>query len=179
MLASRPPAGHNLVLGRAVGMGRARGRGETGMHLILLALGAVVGRLGLVLVASGSPFDAAALGHTFIIAGTIAIVGGVGLIAMASALRQLRRIAQALEARGPPRAVGVEPAEAEPRAPMPLLPPSAPVAPRAEAEPERAEPGRAEPERAEPARAAPPVAPPVELAGPRVGEPAIAADHEA
>jgi hypothetical protein len=82
------------------------------MHVILLALGLAKALAGLALVAFGIATNAAASGNTLIIVGTTAIVGGLILIGLASAIRQLRRIAQTLEARPLPRALGPEPAAA-------------------------------------------------------------------
>jgi hypothetical protein len=79
------------------------------MHVILLALGLVIALAGLALIGLGIPNNAAAPGNTFIISGAIALVGGLVLIGLASAIRQLRRIAQLLEARPVPRALGPEP----------------------------------------------------------------------
>jgi hypothetical protein len=96
------------------------------MHVILLALGLTMAVAGLALVAFGIATSAAALGNTLIIVGTTAIVGGLILIGLASAIRQLRRIAQTLEARPLPRVLGPEPAGADAHAPL-IVPLPAPT----------------------------------------------------
>jgi hypothetical protein len=93
------------------------------MHVILLALGLIMALAGLALVAFGIATNAGAPGNTLIIVGTTAIVGGLILIGLASAIRQLRRIAQTLEARPLPRALGPEPAAAGADAHEPLIVP--------------------------------------------------------
>ncbi|MFL6929139.1 MAG: hypothetical protein ACJ8FK_04455 [Xanthobacteraceae bacterium] len=96
------------------------------MHVILLALGLIMALAGLVLVAFGIATSAGAFGHTLIVVGATAFVGGLILIGLGSAIRQLRRIAQALEARPLPRALGLEPPEraaAPPDAQVPFIAP--------------------------------------------------------
>jgi len=103
------------------------------MHVVLLALGLAISVAGIALIGFGA-FNAAELGNTLLIAGTIAIVGSLILIGLASAIRQLRRIAQALEMRQLPR----EPEGAEAAPPSSLR--GALPEPRVEPEPERIEP---------------------------------------
>jgi len=96
------------------------------MHVILLALGLIMALAGLVLVAFGIATSAGAFGQTLIVVGATAFVGGLILIGLGSAIRQLRRIAQALEARPLPRALGLEPPEpaaAPPDAQVPFIAP--------------------------------------------------------
>src|SRR5215207_8984787 len=96
------------------------------MHVILLALGLIMAVAGLVLVAFGIATNAGAFGQTLIVVGATAFVGGLILIGLGSAIRQLRRIAQALEARPLPRALGLEPPEAAaapPDAQVPFIAP--------------------------------------------------------
>src|SRR5688572_18857534 len=101
----------------------ARGRGGFGMHIALLAIGVVIVVIGLVLIGVGLPINCGELGHTLVVAGTIAAVGSLILAALATAIRQLRRIAQALETRPVGRALAPEPEEA-PRAAAPLASPA-------------------------------------------------------
>jgi len=75
------------------------------MHVILLALGLVIALAGLALIGLGIPNNTAVPGSTFIVSGTVALVGGLVRTGLASAIRQLRRIAQLLEARPVPRAL--------------------------------------------------------------------------
>src|SRR5262245_9215061 len=79
------------------------------MHIILLPLGLVISLAGIVLIGFGVHRDGLGAGDTLVVLGAIAIVGGLVLIGLASAIRQLRRIAQLLEARPLPRALGPEP----------------------------------------------------------------------
>ena len=87
------------------------GPGRGGMHFVLLALGLVIVVVGLVLVALDLPANLAALGHTLVVAGTVAAVGSLILSSLATAIRQLRRIAQTLETRPMARASAAEPEE--------------------------------------------------------------------
>jgi len=84
------------------------------MHVILLALGLFMALAGLPLVGFGVATNAGALGNMLIVVGTIAVVGGLILVGLASAIGQLRRIAQALAPRPLPRALGPETAAAGP-----------------------------------------------------------------
>jgi hypothetical protein len=77
-----------------------------------LALGLVIVVAGLVLTGLGLPVGASRFGDTLIVAGTIAAVGSLILSALATVIRQLRRIAQALEARPYARAPEAEADEA-------------------------------------------------------------------
>jgi hypothetical protein len=101
------------------------------MHVVLLALGLAISVAGIALIGFGA-FNAADLGNTLLIAGTIAIVGSLILIGLSTAIRQLRRIAQALETRQIP------PGAAEAAPPPSLSVPS--PEPRVEPEPQRIEP---------------------------------------
>jgi hypothetical protein len=153
MLAGGTGRRQNLVLGMAEAPGPDPGRG--GMHVVLLALGLAVIVAGFA-VALGLSVEGSPFGNTLIVAGTIVAIGSLILSALATAIRQLRRIAQALEARPFPRAPEPEadevPREA-PRVPPPLRAPVVEPAIAAEAEP-RIEP-MIEP-LPEPARQAPP-----------------------
>jgi hypothetical protein len=93
------------------------------MHIVLLAIGVVIVVIGLVLIGVGLPINTGELGHTLVVAGTIAAVGSLILTSLATAIRQLRRIAQALETRPVGRALAPEPEEA-PRAAAPLASPA-------------------------------------------------------
>jgi hypothetical protein len=96
------------------------------MHVILLALGLVSALAGLALIGLGIPNNAVAPGNTFIMSGTMALMAGLLLTGLASAIRQLRRIAQLLETRPIPRALGPEPETV--RAPVVTPPDEPPVA---------------------------------------------------
>jgi hypothetical protein len=73
------------------------------MSLFLLVLGAVTAVAGLALVASGVILPEGTLGTEVVTPGTIAAVGGLLLVGIAIAVRQLQRIEQALAARPVPR----------------------------------------------------------------------------
>src|SRR5215471_19369351 len=108
-------------------MGRAPGRGRerSGMHVILLALGLVIGVAGVILIGFGIPIKPDDPGGALIIAGTIAIVGSLALIGLASAIRQLRRIAEAVESRSLSYGLDSDLAETDARMPMPAVVPAA------------------------------------------------------
>ena len=93
------------------------------MHLILLVVGLLVTAAGLVTVGFGIPINAFSLGNTLIVAGTTAIAGGLVLVGLSAAVRQLQRIADGLTVRSATRvARPVESAEG-------LAPPTARVTP--------------------------------------------------
>jgi hypothetical protein len=126
------------------------------MHIALLAIGVGIVVVGLALIGLGL---ADTLGHTLVIAGTIAAIGSLVLSSLATVTRQLRRIAQALETRPMGRTAEAEeaPSAAAPSAAAPVRAPvvEPPVAPTYEPEPEvRIEP-KVEP-LPEPARATTP-----------------------
>lgn len=65
------------------------------MHAILFGLGIGTSAVGFITIGFGIPVNAFSLGNTLIIAGTIAVVGGFILIALATAVQQINRIAEA------------------------------------------------------------------------------------
>ncbi len=67
------------------------------MPVILLLLGLVIAVVGAAMIAYGVPINEFSFGNTLIVAGTVALVGGLILIGVASAARQLRRIADNLD----------------------------------------------------------------------------------
>src|SRR5208282_2161407 len=69
------------------------------MSVFLLLLGVVTSAAGLALVASGATIRDGALDTDIITPGTIAAVGGLLLIGIGLAVRELQRIEQALAAR--------------------------------------------------------------------------------
>lgn len=73
------------------------------MSLSLLILGVIVTLAGAGMIAYGIPINEFGLGNTLIVAGTTAFVGGLILIALSYAVKQLRRIAESLMARPPSR----------------------------------------------------------------------------
>lgn len=75
----------------------------TRMYVSLLVLGLMATAAGVAMVGFGIPINEFGLGNTLLITGTTAIVGGLVLIGLADAVRQLRRIAESLMARPGPR----------------------------------------------------------------------------
>jgi hypothetical protein len=75
------------------------------MYLSLLILGVIVTMAGAAMIAFGIPINEFGLGNTLIVAGTTAFVGGLILIALSDAVRQLRRIAEGAMARPGTRAM--------------------------------------------------------------------------
>jgi len=67
------------------------------MYISLLTAGIVVALGGIATVGFGIPINAFSLGNTLILAGTTAFVGGMLLVGLAFAVRQLKRIANALQ----------------------------------------------------------------------------------
>src|SRR5262249_57750949 len=100
------------------------------MYLGLLGLGVLVTAAGATMIGFGIPINAFSFGNTLIVGGTTALVGGLILIAIAAAVRQLRRIADALGRTGVPQVARPAEAAAETAAPAlaPALapPPAAP-----------------------------------------------------
>ncbi|HVX91788.1 MAG TPA: hypothetical protein VG985_01055 [Xanthobacteraceae bacterium] len=126
------------------------------MYLLLLAIGAFAAAAGGVLIAFGIPIHEFSFGNTLIIAGTTVMTGGLLMIGVAAAVRQLQRIAEALAGRPaaarPPRPVPPENMLRGAEAGEPLTPaaaprgggripfPSKPPAPELPREPRPAEP---------------------------------------
>lgn len=73
------------------------------MYVSLFLLGLILTAAGGAMVGFGIPINEFGLGNTLIMAGTTAFVGGLLLIGLADAVRQLRRIAESLMARPSPR----------------------------------------------------------------------------
>ncbi|MEA2952666.1 MAG: hypothetical protein QOJ96_2186 [Alphaproteobacteria bacterium] len=72
------------------------------MYVSLLVLGVIATAAGVAMIGFGIPIHEFSLGNTLLITGTTAIVGGLILIGLAGAVKQLRRIAEALMARPVP-----------------------------------------------------------------------------
>src|SRR4051812_11000312 len=66
------------------------------MYASLMALAVLMTAAGVGMVVFGIPINALSLGNTLIVAGTVAICGGLLLVGLAAAYRQLRRIADSL-----------------------------------------------------------------------------------
>ena len=85
------------------------------MSLGLYVLGILVSAIGVMMVGFGIPINEFSLGNTLIIAGTSAIAGGVVVIGLAAAVRQLNRIADVLTRSGGRPVVARPPEPAEPQ----------------------------------------------------------------
>lgn len=99
------------------------------MYVLLIVTGIVAAVTGAVMIGFGVPINEFSLGNTLIIAGTTALSAGLILVGLAAAVRQLRRIAEALARQAPrparPAEVPEAPARAAPaRIPFPPKPPS-------------------------------------------------------
>jgi hypothetical protein len=101
------------------------------MFLVLFGVGLLITAAGFVTIGFGIPINAFSLGNTLIIAGTVAVVGGLVLIGLAGAVRQLNRIAEALNGRPVARSAPAPVAETHvppariapaPRSPLPPKP---------------------------------------------------------
>jgi hypothetical protein len=66
------------------------------MSVLLFFVGAIVAMLGVGMVGYGIPINEFSFGNTLIVGGTTAVVGGLIIIAIAVAVRQLKRIAEML-----------------------------------------------------------------------------------
>jgi hypothetical protein len=89
-------------------LSKVAGEGNgSGMHRILLVLGLVVVAVGVAMVGFGIPNNEFGFGNTLVGSGTTAIVGGLILVGLSAAVRQLQDVARALEARSSfPRQAG-------------------------------------------------------------------------
>lgn len=97
------------------------------MHVILLALGLAGAVAGAGLIVVNLPIDTALLAQTLLIVGAVVFAGGAVLMGIAATNRQLRRIAQLLEARPQPRAADAPVLSEPPLGLAPLV--QAPVVP--------------------------------------------------
>jgi hypothetical protein len=66
------------------------------MHMTFLVVGLLVIAAGLVTIGFGIPINSLSLGNTLIVAGTISVGTGLILIALAAAVKELQRIADAV-----------------------------------------------------------------------------------
>jgi hypothetical protein len=72
------------------------------MSAFLLVLSVIATAVGVVAIGFGVPNHEFGLGSTLIISGTVSVIGGMVLLGLAAAVRQLRRIADAMTARPVP-----------------------------------------------------------------------------
>jgi hypothetical protein len=68
------------------------------MYVILLVLGLLLALAGVVAIGLGIPIQEFGLGNTLIMAGTVALTGGLILVGLAMVVRQLRRLLDATRA---------------------------------------------------------------------------------
>jgi hypothetical protein len=83
------------------------------MHAFLLSIGVIATAIGMFTIGFGIPINEFSFGNTLIIAGTVSVTGGLILIGIAAAVRELRRIADTAGGRPPVR----RPEPADPLAP--------------------------------------------------------------
>lgn len=119
---------------RIVAAARVRVGDEEPMSVVLLAIGLLVTAAGFVTIGFGIPINAFSLGNTLIISGTVAVSSGLILIALAMAVRQLKRIAEALRSQ-PVTPKAVRPAAVETPVAETLVPPTAKLTPVASRQP--------------------------------------------
>ncbi len=113
------------------------------MSIVMLALGVLMTGAGAVMVGFGIPINEFSLGNTLIVAGTMAMVGGLIVISLAIVARHLVRLAALMHAQPMPRVRTPEGFEAAPP-PLPPVggPPRVPFPPKAHPEPHGREPSR-------------------------------------
>lgn len=115
---------------RIVAAARVRVGDEEPMSVVLLVIGLLITAAGFVTIGFGIPINAFSLGNTLIISGTVAVCSGVILIALSMAVRQLKRIAEALRSQAvAPKAVRPAPIAAEAPIGDALVPPTAKLTP--------------------------------------------------
>jgi hypothetical protein len=73
------------------------------MYAFLLWIGVIATAIGMFTIGFGIPINEFSFGNTMILAGTVAVTGGLVLIGIAAAVRELRRIADALPTRASTR----------------------------------------------------------------------------
>ncbi len=129
------------------------------MFVVLFAVGLLVAAAGFVTIGFGIPINAFSLGNTLIIAGSVGVVGGLALIGLAAAVRQLSRIAEALHHGRAAARLAPAPEASDSLVPPTAARAAAPVPPRPVVPPKPAEmPRPQEPRHAAEHRASGPVA---------------------
>src|SRR5215467_7000413 len=81
------------------------------MHAFLLSIGLIATAIGMFTIGFGIPISEFSFGNTLISAGTVSVMGGLILIGLSAAVRELRRIADALAGRPASRNARSEPTE--------------------------------------------------------------------
>jgi hypothetical protein len=88
------------------------------MSLILLLLGLVTAAAGAVAVYIGSQITEFSIGTTLIVAGTVALVGGLILMGFAAVVNELRQVAEGLSTRIAQAVAAAQPQRTPPEAPV-------------------------------------------------------------
>lgn len=112
------------------------------MSVLLLSIGILVSLIGLFAIGFSIPIHEFSLGNTLMIAGTVAIVGGLIIVALSAAVRELRKVARLLEH---PRVIRPPPPEAVPPGRRPPAPAEVPPKSAAPPKPQRPPKPRVEP----------------------------------
>ncbi len=73
------------------------------MSVVLFVVGAIVAAVGVGMVGYGIPINEFSFGNTLIVSGTVAIVGGLIVMAIGAAVGQLQRLTETLATRPPVR----------------------------------------------------------------------------
>jgi hypothetical protein len=73
------------------------------MYALLLSLSVIATAIGVFAIGFGIPIHEFSLGNTLIVAGTVAVIGGMIMLGLAAAVRQLRRLADGFSPRPAPR----------------------------------------------------------------------------
>lgn len=127
------------------------------MSGLLIAIGAIVAVLGLGSVGYGIPVKEFSFGNTLIVSGTIAVIGGLIVVAIGAAIMQMRRLAELLAHMSVQPAAPAHSFETPTAAAAPVSQP-VPFPPRPK--PERVEAPELHQQTAPPPRPAKPAAPP-------------------
>ena len=100
------------------------------MYALLLSLSVVATAIGMFAIGFGISNHEFSLGSTLIISGTVAVIGGMVMLGLAAAVRQLRRVADGLGSRPASRGkAAVESADVA-VAPRPAAAPRIPFPPK-------------------------------------------------
>src|SRR5258708_6972887 len=100
------------------------------MYAFLLSLSVIATAIGVFAIGFGIPIHEFSLGNTLIVAGTVAVVGGMIILGLAAAVRQLRRIADGMGPRPVPRRQPVPETAEMAAAPRPAPGPRIPYPPK-------------------------------------------------
>ena len=82
------------------------------MHAFLMSIGVIATAIGMFTIGFGIPISEFSFGNTLISSGTVSVMGGLTLIGLSGAVRELRRIADTLAARSALRSARSDSTEA-------------------------------------------------------------------